>query len=213
MRLSEQTWPVLVSKVRLGSDEYRVVRPARAVENALLYEGRYGAHFEIGKRAAVVLAMAWGLAARSPHSLIHLPLRGPTSADDVRPLDLVLLHHRLAFPVSRWKEVRARLGRGAPHRVTLPPRAFRRASHHPQRHREFRDHLRWSVAADTLLLIGSRTAFELEVHRVRALAEDGPAHLAKYPGIHYCTEIGMGRTWTDRRNPSAELHVDHLPLP
>ena len=75
VRLSEQTWPALISNVRLGRDEYRVVRPARAVEHAMLYEGRLGAQLSVDKRASVVLAMAWGLAARSPHSLIYLPLR------------------------------------------------------------------------------------------------------------------------------------------
>ncbi|GAB3908822.1 hypothetical protein GCM10027612_83650 [Microbispora bryophytorum subsp. camponoti] len=126
VRLSEQTWPTLISKVRLGRDEYRVVRPARALRHAMLYEGRLGAELSVDKRAAVVLATAWGLAARSPHSLVYLPLRTARPADSANQerLDLVLLHHRLAFPVSRWKQVRALLGAGAPHGVRLPLRRF-----------------------------------------------------------------------------------------
>ncbi|MBE3015217.1 hypothetical protein IL992_39540 [Microbispora sp. NEAU-D428] len=217
MRLTEQTWSTLISKVRLGRDEYRVVRPARAVKHAMLYEGRLGAELSVDKQAAVVLAMAWGLAARSPHSLIYLPLRTARPADSAnqeRLLDLVLLHHRLAFPVSRWKQVRARLGAGRPHGVTLPPQAFRRRADADQRrwaHQGFRDHLRWDIAADTLFLIGSREAFELEADSVRALAEDCPAHLATGPGTHCCAEITMGRArmHPDRRRPWAELHVEY----
>ncbi|WP_220505272.1 hypothetical protein [Microbispora sp. H10830] len=50
----------MISKVRLGRDEYRVVRQARAVKHAMLYEGWLGAELSVDKRAAVVLAMAWG---------------------------------------------------------------------------------------------------------------------------------------------------------
>lgn len=218
VRLSEQTWPTLITKIRLGRDEYRVVRPARAVKHAMLYEGRLGAELSVDKRAAVVLAMAWGLAARSPHSLIYLPLRTARPADSTnqeRLLDLVLLHHRLAFPVSRWKQVRARLGPGRPHGVRLPPQAFRQRPDGDQRrwtHQDFRDHLRWDIAVDTLFLIGSREAFELEADPVRALAEDCPGHLAESPDAHCCAEINLGRMrmgYPDRRRPWAELHIEY----
>ncbi|MGI5292044.1 hypothetical protein ACQEVF_53280 [Nonomuraea polychroma] len=43
-----------------------MIRPARNVEHAMLREGRLGAQMSVDKRAAVMLAMAWGLAARSP---------------------------------------------------------------------------------------------------------------------------------------------------
>ncbi|GAA3805871.1 hypothetical protein GCM10022226_27480 [Sphaerisporangium flaviroseum] len=178
----------------------------------MLHEGRLGAQMSVDKRAAVMLAMAWGLAARSPHSLIYLPLRAARPADSVnegQPLDLVLLHHRLAFPISRWKQVRARLGAGRPHRVTIPPWAFHRrpvADHRRWSYQGFHDHLRWDIAADTLFLIGSREAFELEADPVRALGEDRPAHLAKSPDAHCCAEINLGRMrmgYSDGRRPWA----------
>ncbi|MGI5292043.1 hypothetical protein ACQEVF_53275 [Nonomuraea polychroma] len=131
--------------------------------------------------------------------MIYLPLRAARPADSVNEgqlLDLVLLHHRLAFPVSRWKQIRARLGPGRPHRVTLPPWAFPRrpvADHRRWTYHGFHDHLRWDVAADTLFLIGSRKAFELEADPVRALVEDCPAHLANSPDTHCCAEINLGR--------------------
>lgn len=87
VRLSEQAWPVLVSHVRPGPNEYRVVRPARALKHAMLYGGRLGAQFSVDKPAAVAFALVWGLAARSPHSLIHLPIRAarPPGSKRVAP--------------------------------------------------------------------------------------------------------------------------------
>jgi hypothetical protein len=98
-----QKWPVLVSTVPFGSRHYRVVRPATAPRFAGLYEGRRGAQFCLDKETAMLFALAWGLAARSPHTIVYLPLRNaqlPACPPCGRPLDLVLLHHRLAFPAG-----------------------------------------------------------------------------------------------------------------
>ncbi|WP_158844023.1 hypothetical protein [Saccharothrix deserti] len=217
MRLEGREWRTLVSTVRLGGNDYRVIRPARPIAHASLYEGRLGAQLSVDKAATVDLAFAWWLAARSPRSLVHLPLRSSDSScgecHGDRKLDLVLLHHSLGFPVSRWRQVRARLSTPVPHKVKLPPRAFPtfdREAHARWTHRDFRDHLRWDIAADTLFLVGSRHAYELEGNQVRALAEECPADLATFPDRHCCAEIGMGRPRTppDRRNPYADLHVE-----
>jgi hypothetical protein len=194
-----------------------VVRPGQAIGFAGLYEGRLGAQFCLDKHTAVTLALAWGLAARSPHSIIYLPLRAARVPDGCawgRRLDLVLLHHRLALPPSRWKQVRARLGAGAPHTVTLPGSAWPTrpiTDHRRSWHHDFRDHLRWEIAADTLVLTGSREAFDLQADQVRGLAEDCPAHRSQAPGAHCCAEISMGRTrgHPDRRYPYAELHAEY----
>ena len=203
MRLAGVRWRATVGTARLDGVGYRVVRPLRPLRNAALQEHRFGAELAIGKAEAVDLAVAWWLAARSPHSLIHLPLRAGGR------LDLVLLHHSLGFRVSSWKRLRSRLSPPAMSTVTLPPRpvpAFGRADHERLHHEDFRDHLRYAFAADTLFLIGSRRAYELAAENVRALAEDGPAHLVA--GTHCCAEIGLG-PWKPhhRRNPSAMLHV------
>jgi hypothetical protein len=98
--------------------------------------------------------------------------------------------------------------------VTLPPEPFRTISHHDydrRSHQEFRDHLRWTVAADTLFLIGSRHAYELSGDQIRELAEDSPARLAAHPDRHYCAEIDLGRSKPaapDRRNPYSLLHIE-----
>jgi hypothetical protein len=227
MRLAGREWRTLVSAVRVGVDGYRVIRPARPIPHASLVEGRLGAQLSVDKAATVDLAFAWWLAARSARSLVYLPLRSsPSSCAEGygdRRLDLVLLHHSLQFPVSRWKQVRARLSPAAPHTVTLPPRPFRsfdREDHLRRHHREFRDHLRWAVAADTLFLVGSRRAYDLQGDDIRGLAEDCPAHLAASPDTHCCAEIELGRfsaPFPDRRNPLAQLHVEccnrHWPRP
>ncbi|TDC84675.1 hypothetical protein E1193_04965 [Micromonospora sp. KC606] len=207
----------MVSTVQLGCHQYRVVRPAETPRFAGLCEGRLGAQFCLDKETAVMFAQAWGLAARSPHTIVYLPLRRAKLPDHHgwgRLLDLVLLHHRLAFPPSRWKQVRSRLGTGRPHTIVLPSHAWPSrsiADHRRTWHQEFRDHLRWDIAADTLVLTGSREAFELEADQVRALAEECPAHRARTPGTHCCAEIGMGRTrrHPEQRRPYAELHAEY----
>jgi hypothetical protein len=216
VKLSGAKWRTLVSSVRLGRDEYRVIRPARPPRHAPLYEGRLGGQLTVDKAAAVDLACAWWLAARSRHSIVYLPLRTSraTCGDEYgdRRLDLVLLHHSIAFPVSRWKAVRARLSTAAPHTVRLPDRPFPEltaADHEPRRYDDFRDHLRWRIAADTLFLVGSRRAFEFEADQLRELAEDCPAHRAVNPGTHCCAEVETGVWWHSRlRDPRMQLHVE-----
>lgn len=216
MKLAGREWRTLVSAVRLGSDSYRVIRPARPIAHASLYEGRLGAQLSVDKAATVDLAVAWWLAARSPRSLVYLPLRSSRSTCGEeyggRKLDLVLLHHSLRFPASRWKDVRARLSPSAPHKVELPAEPVRpvgREQHAESAHQGFRDRLRWTIAADTLFVVGSRRAYELQGDAVRALAEDCPAHLAETPDTHCCAEIALGRYGErDGRDPYAELHVE-----
>jgi hypothetical protein len=147
----------------------------------------------------------------------YLPLRAsaePPVCSWGRRLDLVLCHDRLAFRSSRWKQVRRRLGAGALHTVTLPGSAWLKrpiADHRRVWHRDYRDYLRWDIAADTLILTGSREAFELQAVQVRALAEECPAHRARAPQTHCCAEISMGshRHYPDRRRPYAELHAEY----
>jgi hypothetical protein len=210
---------MLVSAVRLDGGSYRVIRPARPIAHASLCDSRFGPQLSVDTAATVDLAFAWWLAARSPRSLVYLPLRSTRSScgEDYgdRELDLVLLHHSLQFPVSRWKRVREHLSHPASHTVTLPTTPFRTFDsdeHRRRHHREFRDHLRWTIAVDTLFLIGSRRAYELQGDDVRALAEDYPAHLATSPDRHYCVEIPLGRYNTslrDLRDPPSQLHIEY----
>lgn len=216
MRLEGREWRTVVSTARLDGHDHRVIRPARPLAHAALSERRFGAELSVDKAAAVEFACAWWLAARSPHSIVHLPLRSSAASHggehDGRPLDLVLLHHSLGFPASRWKRLRAKLSAPVPHKVTLPPRAFPPVDHARRWHRDFRDHLHWRIAADTLFVTGSRPAYEFQGDHVRALAEDSPARLAGEPGAHCCAEIALGRRSPyPGRNPMALLHVECCP--
>ncbi|WP_026316604.1 hypothetical protein [Actinokineospora enzanensis] len=217
MKLDGREWRMLVSSVRLGDERYRVIRPERPIPHASLYDGRLGAELAVDKDGALDIAFAWWLAARSPRSLVYLPLRSgkSTCGEEYggRKLDLVLLHHTLQFRASRWKQVRSRLSPAAIHKMTLPPRPFRPfdLDAHVRPHQDdFRDHLRWSLAADTLFLIGSRQAYERQGDALRTLAEDCPTHLAENPETHCCAEIDLGRINVrpvDHRNPPSMLHV------
>ncbi|MCN9244399.1 hypothetical protein NGF19_27065 [Streptomyces sp. RY43-2] len=73
---------VAVQRVRLAGTEYRVIRPARPLRNGALYKAR--GHYEMyvertdGRRIGTL----WLLAARSPRSLVYLPMRtAPTIPD------------------------------------------------------------------------------------------------------------------------------------
>ena len=101
MKLAGQRWRTLVSTVALGGKSYRVLRPAFPKAHAPLYDGagRGAAQIVVDKAAAFEIACAWWLAARSPNSLIHLPLRHATgecgSWSEGPPSDLVLMHHSM----------------------------------------------------------------------------------------------------------------------
>ncbi|MGV9410436.1 hypothetical protein ACWDOP_11025 [Nocardia sp. NPDC003693] len=212
MRLEGLRWRALISTVRLGRDEYRVVRPARPIEHAPLHEGYLGVQMTVDKTSALQLGAAWSLAARSPHTIVHLPLRhndrscSPYGTGDEPLLDLVLLHHSLRFPVSRWKQVRAALGPGRPHMITstglpVPSDADYEAAHH----RGFKDVLRHSVAAGTLFLTGSRKAFDLEGRRLHDLIDECPRHMHATPDAHCCAELDVSTL-------PRYLHVEYCPV-
>lgn len=219
MKLGGQRWRTLVSTVTLGGESYRMLRPAFPKAHAPLYDGggRGAVQMVVDKAAAFEIACAWWLAARSPNSLIHLPLRQATdkcgSWIEGRPSDLVLMHHSMQFPVRQWKVLRDRGTSWTPHTVRLPAQPFptiNRSDHDRRWHDRFHDHLLWETAADTLFVIGSRTAFELASNQVQELAEDCPAHMARTPDAHCCAEIDIGRTLRyDHRNPPTRLHITY----
>lgn len=220
MKLAGARWRTLHTDARVDGRTVRVVQPARVPKHAALYEGYLGAQMLIDKPAAMDLAAAWWLAARSPRTAVWLPLRrSPTTCGDIwweRRLDLVLMHHSLALPVSKWKQARTQTRNPRPHTVTLPGRPFPEFSVdavYAMHHEGYRDHLRYAFAADTLFVIGSRHAFELQARAIRNLVEDCPAHMAKKPDAHCCAEIELGDTsrWSKKssRNPWSMLHIEY----
>jgi hypothetical protein len=213
---TDHTWRTTVTKATVDGRPFRVVRPARPVTDASLHEDWHGAQLSVHKSFARDLAAAWWLAARSPRSLIHLPLRSSGHIDgdgDTRPLDLVLLHHSLSFRPASWRALRARTSTGgSPHTVELPEGSLPAVTdddHAAVHHREHLDRLHWTVATDTLFITGSRDAFALQASQLRSLVEDSPAFLAERPQGHFCAEINLGNLKFQRhdRSPSAVLHI------
>lgn len=221
------TWRALISRVRLGAIEYRVIRPAEALTRILLYEGWQGAECEVDRNASMQLALAWAVAATSPHSLVYLPAKGHLDPrwqhelhDAVQdhpipgtPLDLLLGHHSLVLPTARWRSIRQRLGAGVPQTITLPPDVFDAvdiAEHRATVHHGFRDFVRWGIAADTLILTGSPRAYRRDAAQLRDVTVRGPGYQPRSDRDHCCAEIHIGRVKpgnTDKRRPGAQLHV------
>jgi len=203
MKLEGERWRTLISSVRLGRDEYRVVQPARPLPHAPLYEGYMGVETCVNKAAARTIAMAWEFATRSPRTLVYLPLRQSDCAcrgSDGPLLDLVLLHHSLGFRLSKWKEVRAKLRGGRPHTVVC--QGFEQEPDYERlRRRDNRDLLRADIVAGTAFVVGSKPAFQVGGQALRQLVEDCPQHMHESPGTHCCAEI------TEDRQHWKWLHV------
>ncbi|MET9882906.1 hypothetical protein ABZZ20_07015 [Streptomyces sp. NPDC006430] len=190
---------------RLGPARYQVVRPARPVERAVVCDDAWYLNAFVDAEAARTLAGLWTLAATSPRSLVHLPLRVPGPAAGPRRLDLVLLHRSLQFAPSGWKELRGRLDRGRPRTVTLPaPPPQPRTDRPPVRRRaHHRAVLHQHIHAETLFLTGSTELFREGAEVFRDVAEHGPAH-TRTPARHghYCASIrGAART--------RDVHVEY----
>ncbi|WP_441250754.1 hypothetical protein [Kitasatospora sp. McL0602] len=177
---------VTVHTAQLRGVPHRVVRPAVPPAAVLLDHDRY-LDLQLDADAARQLALLWELAARSPRSLVHLPLRAPTGGLTGGPgLDLVLLHHSLQFAPARWRELRRRLGPGRPQRLTLPEPDGTPADLPGRHHRGHRDVFHQHLAAETLFLTGSAPVFRATTHHFVDVARNGPGH----PGpSHYCAQL------------------------
>lgn len=197
-----------------------MIRAAPAPVRLALRDDRHWLSMYADREGAERLVELWALAARSAHSLVYLPIRANPApegvAGDGEPvaLDLVLLHHSLQFPTGSWKEVRARLGAGKPHTASTPERDLpdeTAVDHDRWRHQEYRDHLDFHIAAHTLFVVGSSTAFREHGAALRGLVDEAPSHLHRHPAAHYCVELGPG-PWPHartRRHVPGRLHVQY----
>ncbi|MDX8048307.1 hypothetical protein SK571_02825 [Lentzea sp. BCCO 10_0798] len=194
MKLEGERWRTIVSTVRLGRDEYRVVQPSRPLRHAPLYEGYMGVEACVTKSSALDITMAWAFAMRSPRTLVYLPLRQSDCecrSADGPALDLVLLHHSLAFRLSKWTDVRAKLRGGRPHTVVCRGVPEERPA--PRWDREM---LRGEVVGSTVFVVGSRSTFQAGGQAFRQLVEDCPRHMHEAPGTHCCAEVtAKDRHW------------------
>ncbi|RJL35264.1 hypothetical protein [Bailinhaonella thermotolerans] len=178
---------IAVQRVRLAGAEYRVIRPARPLKNGALYQAR--GHYELyvdradGRRVGTL----WLLAARSPRSLVYLPMRAAPAvpgfdSEGERPLDLVLVPRAMQLRPSRWKRIREHLNAGNAARelrtASVPERdlpgldAGRVVPGDPKEARGFV--LRKHVHAETLLLTGGTAGFREGAKAIFAVTKDGP---------------------------------------
>ncbi|MFJ5831651.1 hypothetical protein [Streptomyces sp. NPDC093089] len=212
---------VRVHEVRFGDGEIRVVRPEPVPERLVLRDDGHWLSMYVDREGAERLTALWALAARSARSLIHLPIRANRAPDAVGgdgvpvALDLVLAHHSLRFPAASWKGVRARLGAGRPRTGATPDADFPdpgTVDHGRRYHPTFRDHLGFDIAAHTLFVVGSATAFREYGAELRGLVDEAPSHGHRNPGArHYCVELTSG-PWSrprSRRNVPGALHIQY----
>ncbi|MFG2623967.1 hypothetical protein [Streptomyces sp. NPDC048473] len=208
--------PVLIHRPRLGPDEFRVIRPSRPLPRAVLIDFDRYLGFYLDQHAARTIGGLWALAARSPRSLIHVPIRTSPSPNLEMPihegtrLDLVLLHHSLQFAPSRWKRIRGHLGPGRPQTTDLPGPGHSDvpASDHEARHyKENRDLFRQHLHADTLFMTGSAKVFEETAHRFLDIANQGPGYAPiNRDHQHFCTEFHWNEGVLGK---AREIHIEY----
>ncbi|HUR03177.1 MAG TPA: hypothetical protein VM347_11595 [Nonomuraea sp.] len=184
---------IAVHHVRLGAAEFRVIRPAKPLANGALYDTGSQYHMYADRADGRRIGALWLLAARSPRSLVYLPMRATPAAPGVnadwdkeercpdRPLDLVLVHHSLQFPPSRWKQVRKRITAGSPPceigTASVPDSdlpADEEIDYRALNYQENKDTLHQRVHAETLFLTGSTAAFRQPARHFFAVAKEGP---------------------------------------
>jgi hypothetical protein len=197
MKLAGTTWRTLTADIAVDGREFRVVQPARPPKHAPLYVGYRSHQMLVDKPSAVDLVAAWWLVARSPRTIVWLPLRQTAAACGANcygeRLDLVLMHHSLGLPVSAWKQARARIRQARPHTVVLPEHPFpevTRADHEEAHWRKNLDHLRFATATDSddVQVVPGVVALSLTDVLLGCLLSDPPG-----PGDHPLT-VPAGRT-------------------
>lgn len=191
--------PISIHHARLGATEFKVIRPARPLRHAVLIDHDWYLNAYVDEDAARRIGDLWTLAATSPRTLVHLPMRGnqpPSPAlpgDPPRRLDLVLMHHSLQFAPARWKELRGRLGPGRPRTVTLRGSGREddaEVDYAARHHRENRDLFHQHLHAETLFMTGSTQVFRETARHFHEVARNGPAHVRAHPSrSHFCTRF------------------------
>jgi hypothetical protein len=208
---------ITIHRVRLGPDEFRIVRAAAPFARARLIDhGRWGLQMNVDAGAARDIGMLWLLAARSRRSLVYLPLRGgahPAAGPQTgeTDLDLVLLHHSLRFKPHQWKRVRGRLARGATSTVDLSRDDLpgdEAIDYAVRSHRENRDRFLQRIHAETLFMVGSAKVYRATARMFFDIVEHGPVHRRFAPwDLHYCTELTGEGVLGDAR----EIHIEYTP--
>lgn len=188
---------IRVHQGRLGADHFRVIRPARPVTGAVLGDHNPWFVLELNADAAFTVTGLWMLAARSRHTLIHLPLRGNTpptpslTTVNTGELDMVLSHRDLQFAPHRWKDLRRRLDAGAAQTVSWNPHdvptwdEVHELNRHAHRRSSHRDRFHQHLHGHTLFMAGNAAAFRRTARYVLDMALWRPD--PDRPGYHSAT--------------------------
>lgn len=220
---------IAVQKVRLGGTEYRVIRPAGPLKNGALYKAHGHYQMYVDRTDGRRIGTLWLLAARSPRSLVYLPMRtAPTvgaGEEDGQPLDLVLAPRTVQLRPSRWKRIREHLNTGNTVRelrtASVPERDLPDLDadciipDSPKEANQFL--LRKDIYAETLLLTGGTAAFREGAKEIFAVTKHGPPEAATelyIPGAcnyHVCRPIYDWGLDTPKMRNWEQLHVEFCP--
>lgn len=219
---------IAVQRVRLGGAEYRVIRPATPMRNGALYKNGSGYDMYVDRADGRRMGALWLLAARSPHSLVHLPIRTTRTAPgtawyDDQSVDLVLVPRAMQLRPSRWKEIRRQINAGSTPRevrtACVPERDVpdldaeyvipddpKKAERHLLRQHEY---------AETLLLTSCPEGFREGAREILAVTKDGPPRAAESLYISGACNYHVCRglyAWADIYDHDWEqLHVEFCP--
>ena len=201
-----------ISRVGLDGREYRVIRPDRPASRLVVLDQDFWLAGYADRDAVKQLGTLWSLAAVSPRSIVHVPMRQNTSAYNGRRLDLVLCYASLQLRPARWKAIRARLGDGMPHTMRIPDPGSDESELDYTRfeYAEYRDVLRFDNAGETLIVTGGRESFHRAAVEIRALL---PGAIGLKKSSHLCTELSHG-TWPPgrtRHGTPGLLHIQYEP--
>ena len=142
---------------RTGPHTHRVVRPRTALRHTSLTAPDpigllLGDHDGLNTLAAL-----FSFASRSPHTIVHVPLRDGVPPDEGwgERVDLVLAHHTLGLRPSQWPGLRRGLRQGTPLTARTDEARTERDAQAWQDRRD-RDDLRHTTHARTLFLFSGR---------------------------------------------------------
>jgi hypothetical protein len=197
--------PVTIHHGRLGAREYRVLRPAEPIRGvALRDDGAWYAGLCTESGELTRVAALWHLAAQSRHTVVHIPLRlDPQALADSekwfqgQPLDILLVHHSLQLPASRWKQLRSRLDRGRPHIADTGIDMYAELDAHTgytEPDYDANEVLDLKVHANTLVIAGSEQTLFAGAYPFLDVALRGPRMLQheSTPGIYSNTLHPLG---------------------
>ncbi|GAA2838378.1 hypothetical protein [Crossiella cryophila] len=209
--------PITVHQARLDGRDWRVIRPAGGLAHAEFWDVSWQLWLRVDRGSAYRLGILWLLAARSKHTIIHLPLRNGDRALGGEDLpgqrkDLVLCQHSLQLRASLWPRLRSALDKGKPQTVHLPDSDLPdpdRVDRQALLHRDNQDLLNERSHADTVFLSGSAPVFRHTADRFFDLAFRAPGTA---PGEDPADHVFSRIDWDEGVLGNARgIHVEYRP--